>query len=377
MINLIDKDELGFDKKFCHKVIRKRHKFIVDNNLPRITFSNLIPQSHCPINLLNNVNDEIYEKIEKSIIHKMSDVYKINVNDLEHNICYYVENNIQNTKIYNHIDHCNYSYGYLILLNENTYYEGGEIYINDNLINLDNKILFFKLQDAINITNILEGEQHKLIGFVNYCFNENNDTIGSFRSKKLNIFKTQNYIASINDVVLKNNACHLYKILLDPGAKLFEDKINSKKYYILNDEMDVIQYGNLFTSQINVVKDFLSKFNLDHTHMLPVKLCKYENIRKLLSFSPIIQTRDSKYNSDIHMDINDNIIKNTYIKFTLFVCINDVEGKIIFPNQNFEYDLYEGAGFIIPNNIIFSFYITLHRNNIIEDCVSFAEMSFY
>ena len=79
----------------------------------------------------------------------------------------------------------------------------------------------------------------------------------------------------------------------------------------------------------------------------------------------------------IDMDINDNIIKNTYIKFTLFVCINDVEGKIIFPNQNFEYDLYEGAGFIIPNNIIFSFYITLHRNNIIEDCVSFAEMSFY
>ena len=59
MNTLINKDELGFDKKFCHKVIRKRHKFIVDNNLPRITFSDLIPQSYCPINYFNNINDEM------------------------------------------------------------------------------------------------------------------------------------------------------------------------------------------------------------------------------------------------------------------------------------------------------------------------------
>jgi len=79
----------------------------------------------------------------------------------------------------------------------------------------------------------------------------------------------------------------------------------------------------------------------------------------------------------MYEDIDTTMITNTYIKFTLFICINDVKGKIIFPNQNFEFDLYNGAGFIIPNHYIYSFYITLLEKNIVNDCVCFVELSFF
>ena len=65
---LIDKEKIGFDKDFCHKVIRKRNKFLEINNLPKITFTDVIPKSYCPINFINNINDEIYEKIENNIL---------------------------------------------------------------------------------------------------------------------------------------------------------------------------------------------------------------------------------------------------------------------------------------------------------------------
>lgn len=372
---LIDKNDLGFDKGFCHKVIRKRHKFLIENNLPRITFTNIFPKSYCPINFLNNINDEIYAHIDNKIVNKISEVYNINANDLEHNICYYVENNLHETNICENIDHCNYSYGYLILLNEKTCYEGGDVYINDKIVNLDNQILFFKLQDRLVITNILEGEQHKMIGFVNYCFNENNDIISSFNSKKLNILKTQNYITKIDDILIKDNCVHLYKKLLDEKSIWLEDNEYSKKYIVLRDETEIMKYNSLFSSQFELVKNLLSSFNINYKNMLPIKICKYENIKKLLSFTPIM--KDEKYNSVMYEDIDTAMITNTYIKFTLFICINDVKGKIIFPNQNFEFDLYNGAGFIIPNHYIYSFYITILEKNIVNDSVCFVELSFF
>ena len=96
---LVDKSELGFDKNFCHTILRKRNKFLIDNNLPNVTFTDIFPKSYLPINFINNINDKIYEKIENNIINKIGDLNNINNDDLEHNICYYVENHL-NVHIY-------------------------------------------------------------------------------------------------------------------------------------------------------------------------------------------------------------------------------------------------------------------------------------
>ena len=377
---LIDKETIGFDKDFCHKVIRKRNKFLEINNLPKITFTDVIPKSYCPINFINNINDELYEKIENNILKKISCIYEINENDLEHNICYYVENNSYETKLYDHLDHTNYSYGYIILLNENSYYEGGDVYFNDNKVDIENKIIFFNLQDRIEITNIIEGEQHKLIGFVNYCYNENNNIIDSFKSRKLNICKNKNHIFNVNDLLIKDETFKYFKKLvdIDEKNKNFLQNKDGKKYIVLNEFSDLMSYSNLFTNKFNELITILSKYNLDHKNMLPIKLCKFENKKQLYYFTPLIT--DSKYNNndkELFKEIDSEKIKNTTIKFTVFICINEIQGKIIFPNQNLSFDLYNGVGIVIPNHFIYSFYITLQDINIVEDSVCFFELSFY
>ena len=373
---LVDKDELGFDANFRHTILRKRNKFLIDNNLPKLTFTNIFPKSYLPINFINNINDKIYEKIENNIINKISDLNKINSDDLENNICYYVENNLNETSIYEHLNHCNYSFGYLILLNENTYYQGGHVYINEEQVNLENNILFFKLHDEIKITNILEGEQHKLIGFVNYSCNKSNSIIDSFKSKKLNICKNQNHIFYIKDIVQGEQADKLHNIFLSQVKNNNANYIEktSKLFLTLNSFIDVVLYSSIFTYQYkNVVCNFLEKYNLSHTNMLPIHLSRYENDKQLLYFTPLME-EENKHNCGIYKNPN----ADNEIKFTLMICINEIKGKIIFPNQNIEYDLYNGVGVIVPNHFIYSFYIKITEKNIINDKgACFMEVYYY
>ena len=372
---LVDKSELGFDANFRHTILRKRNKFLIDNNLPNITFTDVFPKSYLPINFINNINDKIYEKIENNIINKISDLNKINNDDLEHNICYYVENNLNESSIYEHLNHCNYSFGYLILLNENTYYEGGNVYINEEQVNLESNILFFKLHDEIKITNILEGEQHKLIGFVNYSYNRSNSIIDSFVSKKLNICKNQNHIFYIKNIVVSDNANELHKRFLSLVKNNNSNYIEktSKRFIRINDDTDVALYNSIFTYQfVKVVGNFLKKYNLDHKNMLPIKISRYENEKQLLYFTSLIE--GNKYTQGLFVNPN----ADDEIKFTLIICINEIKGKIIFPNQNIEFDLYNGVGVIVPNHFIYSFYIKITEKNIINDeCACFMEVSFY
>lgn len=375
MNNIFDKNKLGFNSAFCHKIIRKRNKFLINNNLPNITFSKLFPKSYLPINFINNINDKIYEKIENNIINKISDFNNINADDLQHNVCYYVENNFSKSSIYEHLNHCNYSFGYLILLNETTYYEGGNIYINEEQVNLENNILFFKLQDEIKITNILEGEQHKLIGFVNYNYNESNNIIDSFKSKKLNICKNKNHILYVENIIDSNEANNLHSKFLESikcNDSIYTEK-NNKRFVIINDDADVKFYHNIFTYQfIEVIGTFLEKYNLNHKNMLPIKISRYENSKQLLYFTSL--SEGNKYKSSFFINNKDE----DEIKFTLIICINEIRGKIIFPNQNIEFDLYNGAGVIVPNNFIYSFYIKTNEKNIINDeNACFIEVSFY
>lgn len=372
---LVDKSELGFDKNFCHTILRKRNKFLIDNNLPNVTFTDIFPKSYLPINFINNINDKIYEKIENNIINKIGDLNNINNDDLEHNICYYVENHLNETSIYEHLNHCNYSFGYLILLNENTYYEGGNVYINEEQVNLENNILFFKLHDEIKITNILEGEQHKLIGFVNYNCNVSNSIIDSFKSKKLNICKNQNHILYVKNIVDPRSANELHNRFL-VNVKNNDDNYiekTSKRFVIINGDYDVALYNNLFSYQyLNVVGIFLEKYNLHHKNMLPIKISRYENEKQLLYFKSLIE--GNKYTHDTYV----NPTAEDEIKFTLIICINEIKGKIIFPNQNVEFDLYNGVGVIVPNHFIYSFYIKITEKNIINDeSACFMEISFY
>ncbi len=372
---LVDKSELGFDANFRHTILRKRNKFLIDNNLPKLTFTNVFPKSYLPINFINNINDKIYEKIENNIINKISDLNKINNDDLEHNICYYVENNLNETSIYEHLNHCNYSFGYLILLNENTYYEGGNVYINEEQVNLESNILFFKLHDEIKITNILEGEQHKLIGFVNYSYNRSNSIIDSFVSKKLNICKNQNHIFYIKDIINSDNANELHKTFLFRVKNNNSNYIEktSKRFVRINNDNDVSLYNTIFTYQyVKVVGNFLKKYNLDHTKMLPINISRYENEKQLLYFTSLIEGNKYTQGSFVNPNVDDEI------KFTLIICINDIKGKIIFPNQNIEFDLYNGVGVIVPNHFIYSFYIKITEKNIINDeGACFIEVSFY
>ena len=372
---LVDKSELGFDKNFCHTILRKRNKFLIDNNLPNITFSDVFPKSYLPINFINNINDKIYEKIENNIINKIGDLNNINNDDLEHNICYYVENHLNETSIYEHLNHCNYSFGYLILLNENTYYEGGNVYINEEQVNLENNILFFKLHDEIKITNILEGEQHKLIGFVNYNCNVSNSIIDSFKSKKLNICKNQNHILYIKNIIQSTDADELHNKFL-VNVKNNDDNYiekTSKRVIIINDDCDVALYNKLFTYQyLNTVGKFLEKYNLNHQNMLPIKISRYENEKQLLYFTSLIEGNKYARGTFVNPNAEDEI------KFTLIICINEIKGKIIFPNQNIEFDLYNGVGVIVPNHFIYSFYIKITEKNIINDeSACFMEISFY
>ena len=77
MVHLIDKKDCQFDNIFCHKIIQYRNKFLIDNHFPKSSSITLFPKCHLPINFINNINDEIFEKIKNNLLQKIAERYNI------------------------------------------------------------------------------------------------------------------------------------------------------------------------------------------------------------------------------------------------------------------------------------------------------------
>ena len=357
MVFTIDKNECDFDQQFCHKIIQYRNKLLVDHNLPKITKNNLFPSSHLPINFINNINDEIFEKIN-NIIDKIASSYNIKKEYLKINIAFYVENSYNNNEYYTNYTANDYQYGFILPLNESSFYSGGEIYNNDTKINIENNILLFSINDKIKIQNIIIGEQHKLIGYINYELQQSgyNDSLYHFINNKLNIIKNTTHIHYLKNLFSDDKCDFFLNTLSIENIKRINSSIKIDENdniisYILDDIVFIDFINNLQNDLLHskIISKILIDYNIRKENLLPFKIKLIKKDINLTYFSPL--------NS-----LKDNSLK-TENKITLLLTLNS-ESKICFPNQNIEYNIKKGDIIIVPNSFLFSYYIELDKKNI-------------
>ena len=366
MVYLINKNDLGFDSQFCHKIIQYRNKFIADNSLPETTFTNLFPSSHLPINFINNINHEIFDKMNTTIINTISEKYSIDKKNLNLNVSFYVENSYKiNKKYKDYYDY--YDYGFLILLNENTYYSGGEICIDDKEIDISDNILFFNKNEKFNIRDILIGNQQKIIGYFNLNYvHDNSNSLKYFLNNKLNLTEKKTNLFYINNL-LSNEDCN------DCHSSLFIDQIKQSDIKIIK-ENDNLQYcvidDSIYVHIIQIlhnnvvlkkkVIDILNRYNIQIKHLLPLKLLFIKNFTNVSYFNPLIGNEYSKY-----------LNLQTEIKFTILLFLNEVDGTIYFPNQDICYSIKMGDGIIIPNSFLYSYYFKINKHEPVY-CIQYS-----
>ena len=369
MVFIVDRKNCHFQYSFCHKIIQYRNKFLIDNNFPKKTNINLFPSSHLPINFINQINDEIFGKINNYLLDEISLYYSVKKEDLSINIVFYVENSYYCNENYEKYKENNYQYGFIIPLNENTFYSGGEICHNNIELKTNNDILLFSVQDKINIRNILTGEQHKLIGYINHRLhqNENNKQLYYFINKQLNLMKNTCYLHFAKEILSNENCDFLCKALSLDNIKQNESiQINndtSTSSYVLDDLAYIDLIKNI-QDYINhkTINEILINFNIRKENVLPIKINIIKKDIELTYFSPII--------------LNQNNMKNiTERKLTMLLKINNTDSSINFPNQNAKFDLEKGDCLIVPNSFLFSYYIQLKKP--VLDNMYIIELSFF
>lgn len=367
MVFFVDKDKCDFHKTLNYKIIQERNKFLHDNSLPKTTYTKMFPSSHLPVNYINEINDVIFKNTNR-IIDEISNNYNVNKDHLQLNVVFYVENSYENNAFYRSYKETDYSYGFVIMLNDDYQYEGGELYVNDKKIILNNKdILLFSIHDKINIRNILKGEQHKLIGYVSNNMHQSasNSDDFYFLNNKLNIITTQNHIHYFKNIIEEKDCNAIYgdtnlEFMKNQDLEISLHESDNFDYYTIEDVRFIHMIHILKTKLCNDnIENILYKYNIYKNNLLPFKIRIFKKDNPLFYFTPLIDK---------------NLKLNTESKFTLLVNINDIKGRINFPTYNKSYDFKKGDGILIPNSFLFSFSIELHET---IDYAYFIEYSFF
>jgi len=357
-MKIVDDTSLILSKTKCHEIIKERNKFLIDYSLPRLTNTDIIPSSHLPINFIKSINTEVYDIVKKSIYPLIQVEYNENIDNLEINTVFFVENSYEYNRIYTNADKINYSYGFIILLNENTQYDGGELHINNSKINNDgNNIIIFDNHEKINFGDILGGEQYKIIGYVN------NKLIKHKFNNNILLYNNPHVIC-INDIFEKEFCLTLYEIfnIKNKEALIKNEKISKLTENDTNIEFTIDGYQNML--ELQKIND-----NLSNCKILNETLAKYDmQLKNMLSYKIEIIKKDKPsyyFSSIIHK--NENGI-NTYFnnyesKFTLLINLNEVDGCITFIDTNKKIYFKEGEGILIPNNFLYKFYVSINNDN--------------
>lgn len=361
MVHLIDKKDCQFDNIFCHKIIQYRNKFLIDNQFPKSSSISLFPKCHLPINFINNINDEIFEKLNNNLLKEISERYNVKKEYLDLNIVFYVENSYQQNSQYVNF-HCeDYSYGFVLSLNEDTMYFGGDICIDNIKINTNNNIVLFTDQDELKITEILTGEQHKLIGYISYKLKKNNDSqqYQYFYKNTLPIVKKQNYVHFFKNLIDHQQIGYIYDVfsLENIRNKNLESKFTfQQKNDVQSFRIDHIDFIDLIINlkgllyQNSRFMKILSNYHINFEHILFFKIKILKKDSCLHYFSPVIKTKD---------EILDN---QTESKFTLLIKLNKVPIQVFFPNQELKYEMDIGDSLLVPNCFLYPYYIEIMNN---------------
>lgn len=371
---LIDKNDIGFTSDFCHDIIQYRKKFLLDNNLPSKTNGTAIPSSHLPINYLQN-SSEIFHNIKTHLFNSIQKHYDTNNDLLSINSVFFVENSYENNP--NYIDICktDYTYGFLIVLNEKSYYKGGEIFINGNELNLsNNQCILFKCRDEIKIRDIYCGEQMKLLGFINNNLINNSNEILEKKCKNMipisNLIIQNKMKSNVNTInnLLKDEECdnilnnmsyeiiktlNLNNLIITDNESVIEYSIDTEQFAIY-----LIAINNKLLNN-NTLLNILNKYSLLKYNITSYIIKKYNKNIPITYYSPLIK------------DTND-LYKDKHGKMTLLVCLNEVEGSINFEDYNEIIYFQKGDGILIPNNFLYRFYIELKNKEAI-----FLETTFF
>lgn len=373
---LINNTESKFDADFCHDIIQYRKKFLLDNNLPSKTIGKVIPSSHLPINYLQNHND-IFLKIKTNIFDSIKNHYAlINTSNLNIDSVFFVENSYENNPYYIDIEKIDYTYGFLIILNEKSYYKGGEIFLNSEEINIqhNNRCILFTCRDELKIRDIYCGEQMKLLGFINHNLINNSNEILEKKCKNMipisNLIiqnKMKSNINTINnllrdeecDRILNNMSYEIIKTL--NLNNLIITDTESVIEYSIDTEQFVIYLIDINNNLINnkTLLNILNKYSLLKYNITSYIIKKYKKNIPITYYSPLIK--------DTH-----NLYKDKHGKMTLLVCLNEVEGSINFEDYNEIIYFKKGDGILIPNNFLYRFYIELKNKEAI-----FLETTFF
>lgn len=366
-MKILKKQEIDITSKFCHNIIKQHNKFLFDYQLPEKTNNMLIPSSHIPINFIKSINNQIFDIINNLLILHISKIYNINKNNLSINSIFFVNNNYQYNKIYKNAENINYSYLFIIPLNEISYYDGGEYYINDMLTEIkDDEIIICNSNEKIYIRDILCGYQLKLIGYINNDLNIMN------KFKFDNVFVNNLY--KINEL-FHYNVCDEIKEIFDLSLLDINKEKEIINDIIINDEfvsfsiddfknMIVLQSINNILSTDNTLLDILNKYEISYSNLLSYRI----KINKI--------STNISYNTSFIKDKNSQLLFNVTkeAKFTLLININNCKGKIIFPDYQLFIDLQKTKGILIPNNFLYKYYIDLE--NIEENYAYFLEVTF-
>tara|TARA_B100000886_G_scaffold23096_2_gene14629 strand:+ start:13662 stop:14759 length:1098 start_codon:yes stop_codon:yes gene_type:complete len=357
-MEILKKEELDINNHYCHKIIQDRNKFLVDFNLPNKTNNSIIPSSHIPVNFIPDISNKLFEFTEKKIFTKIQTKYNENINNLHINCIFFVENSYKHNKLYEIPKNMKYSYGFMFYLNESSYYNGGELCINDNLISLeDDEILLFTNKEKLYFREILNGEQLKIIGYItnelindNYYF-ENNSY------DNLHIYEFSNFLNSTEKCDYIYNEFNILEnketLIQKDKIKVLEENNNYEKYSIDSIvNLLTLNYVNsmLQNEKKNKIIETLNKYNINTYNVLTYKITLIKKSYPLTYFSPVIQNKE--------------IYKNTDSKYTLLIVINNSKGKIIFHNKNKIIDLELNKAILVPNNFLYQFYIEIEKEPI-------------
>ena len=346
-------------KENCHKIIKERNKFLIDYNIPRLTNADIIPSSHLPINFIKPIETTIFNIVKSEIFSFIKDKYNENLNNLEINTVFFVENSYEYNKKYTNADKINYSYGFIIVLNENTYYDGGELHVNSLKVNTNNNIIIFDNNDKINFNEILSGEQYKIIGYIN------NKLITDKFNNNILLYNNP-HVLCINDI-FENELCLTLndKYQLSKLENLQKEELISK--FTENDTYIDFEIGNyknvLELHEINdslsknkELNETLNKYDIFIGNMLSYKIEIIKKSKSSYYFSPLIK-QNNKINS-IDLFYNDK-----ESKFTLLININECDGYLTFIDTNKRITFNKGSAILIPNNFLYKFYININDTN--------------
>lgn len=353
-MSIIKKSLIDINNNDCHSIIRKRNKYLIDHSIPKLTNGDIIPPTHLPINFIEPINDIIFNKINKNIINQISILYNENISNLTVNTTFYVENSYEYIKEYYNCNFIDHSYIYIILLNEKSYYQGGEICLNNNIIELnDDELIIVQKNDLLNIRNILSGEQHKIIGYIN------NTLIDDNFNKNIQLYSNL-HIHEINNIIndeLSSIFYDKYKNIKNDSEFITHTIIDDeeKSIFSFNSYKNIIEINNLNENlkKNNKLISVLDTYNIKLGNMLPYNIFIIKKSLKNDYFSPI--------NSD--NKIKDQYLKNIDCKYTLLININHNNSQLVFIDTNYKINLKKNCGILIPNSFLYKFYINKNQND--------------